>query len=240
MQPTLDGAASAALDRRRGEGRPHLNALDTAGAEAYPITASTYVLVYATIADATKADGDQGLAHLPADRRPGARHRRGLRSAAGRPARRRRSPSSTRSRARTTSRMTPMALPHRRIEAPGHPGARRSLQLLAPVDRSAVGAIQHLQGGGAAAGLVVLAILALHRLVHDQGGMAGLPAGGPRLHHLRRLDPVGEQVRGPRLHLRHDPVVGDRPRPRACPSASASPSTPTRWRPGGSRVRSST
>ena len=44
------------------------NALNAAGAEAYPITASTYVLVYETISDATKAQAIRGwLTYLLTD-----------------------------------------------------------------------------------------------------------------------------------------------------------------------------
>ena len=71
VQPTLEGA-TAALAGAEVKADLTYGPLNAAGAEAYPITASTYVLVYATISDATKAQAIRGLADLPAHRRPGA------------------------------------------------------------------------------------------------------------------------------------------------------------------------
>ncbi len=59
VQPTLDGA-TAALANAEVKADLTYSALNTAGAEAYPITASTYVLVYTTISDATKAQAIRG------------------------------------------------------------------------------------------------------------------------------------------------------------------------------------
>jgi phosphate transport system substrate-binding protein len=67
VQPTLDGA-TAALANAEVKADLTYSALNTAGAEAYPITASTYVLVYTTISDATKAQAIKGwLTYLLTD-----------------------------------------------------------------------------------------------------------------------------------------------------------------------------
>ncbi len=88
------------------------------------------------------------------------------------------------------------------------------------------------RGVALVAGLAVLAILGPHRLVDDQGGVAGLHQPGPQLRHVRRVGPAGGQVRRPGLHLRHAAVVVHRPGASRCRSASASPCSPTRPRPG--------
>ena len=59
VQPTLEGA-TAALANAEVKADLTYSALNAAGAEAYPITASTYVLVYTTISDATKAQAIRG------------------------------------------------------------------------------------------------------------------------------------------------------------------------------------
>ena len=59
VAPTLDGA-SAALAGADIKADLTYSALDAAGAESYPITAGTYVLVYETISDATQAEAIRG------------------------------------------------------------------------------------------------------------------------------------------------------------------------------------
>lgn len=67
VQPTLEGA-TAALAGAEVKDDLTYSALNTAGAEAYPITASTYVLVYEQISDATKAQAIRGwLTYLLTD-----------------------------------------------------------------------------------------------------------------------------------------------------------------------------
>lgn len=59
VAPTLDGA-TAALANAEVKDNLTYSALNTAGAEAYPITAGTYILVYAKQTDATKAAALKG------------------------------------------------------------------------------------------------------------------------------------------------------------------------------------
>jgi phosphate transport system substrate-binding protein len=59
VQPTLEGA-SAALAGATINADLTYSALNAAGADAYPITASTYIIVYSTISDAAKANAIRG------------------------------------------------------------------------------------------------------------------------------------------------------------------------------------
>ena len=59
MQPTLEGA-SAALAGAKINADLTYSALNAAGADAYPITAGTYIIVYSTISDAAKASAIRG------------------------------------------------------------------------------------------------------------------------------------------------------------------------------------
>src|SRR5207344_1175467 len=59
VAPTLDGA-TAALANAEVKDNLTYSALNVAGAEAYPITAGTYILVYAKQTDATKAAALKG------------------------------------------------------------------------------------------------------------------------------------------------------------------------------------
>ena len=65
-----------------------------------------------------------------------------------------------------------------------------------------------------AAGLSVLAILALDRDRHDQAVVADLPPRGPALRHEQHVGSGERAVRCARVHLRHRHLVGDRHRPR--------------------------
>lgn len=67
VAPTLEGA-TAALAGAEVKADLTYSALNTDGADAYPITASTYVLVYTTTSDATKAQAIKGwLTYLLTD-----------------------------------------------------------------------------------------------------------------------------------------------------------------------------
>ena len=59
IQPTLEGA-TAALEGAKVADNLTYSALDTAGEKAYPITAGTYILVYAKQTDATKGAAVKG------------------------------------------------------------------------------------------------------------------------------------------------------------------------------------
>ncbi len=59
VQPTIEGA-TAALANVEVKDDLTYSALNASGAEAYPITAGTYVLVYQNVGDATKAQNLQG------------------------------------------------------------------------------------------------------------------------------------------------------------------------------------
>jgi phosphate transport system substrate-binding protein len=59
VQPTLDGA-TAAMATAEVKADLTFSALNTTGAEAYPITASTYIMSYVTVSDAAKAQAIRG------------------------------------------------------------------------------------------------------------------------------------------------------------------------------------
>ena len=59
VQPTLEGASAALAGAKLNPDLTY-SALNAAGADAYPITASTYIIVYSTISDAAKASAIRG------------------------------------------------------------------------------------------------------------------------------------------------------------------------------------
>ena len=219
VAPTLAGV-SAALEETTPNADLTYDPLNAAGATAYPIATPTWILVYKNQTDKAKGEALKGFINFMLTDgqalNESVNYAQASRSSTARKALAQledaRHPELGQHHLRSTCRSAG-ARRHPHARAPG----RRRLSILLTLGRGA-GDSRHPRAD---------------RRHDDQQRVAGVPRGGPRLHHLAGMGPERRQVRRPRLHLRHRRRLDDRGADCAADHRSASRCSSPRSRPSG-------